>query len=609
MPVRTSHYIRMRDGVRIAVNVTRPQRPGPAPAILHQTRYMRSVDWRRPLAGRGIERFLDSAGSTRERLVAAGYAWVDVDVRGSGASGGTRPSPWWVDEVADGAEIVDWIVARPWSNGAVGATGISYAGTCAEMLLCNQHPAVRAVVPRFSLYDVYTDVAFPGGVHLSWFTETWAAINRALDDNAFDQAFARAIAVNAAALAAGLDDRRPLWARLAGHIASDRFLSRTAALLRLAVRGVTPVSGAPVEALAAAVRDHAGNADVHALAALVTCRDDDRIYAEFPEATIDSFSPHAHADRIRGAGAAVMSYSGWLDGAYNNAAIKRFLDGTAQSLLLGPWDHGGRQQISPHWPERKARFDHDGELIAFFDRHLRGVDLEPPPRVRYYTMGAERWRSADRWPPAWVEPRRWYLDAGRRLSPRQPDGGVDRYRVDPGAGTGARSRWRSLIGVAAPLGYGDRAAHAERLLVYTSSPLPDPLVITGHPIVHLVCAPGASDGALFAYLEDVDPAGRSTYVTEGQLRLLHRRAGEAPYVHAGIGRSFRRADAAPIAAGESVIARFDLLPVSYRFAAGHSLRLAIAGADADHFAPIYRGGEILEIRRGPSRIELPVERL
>jgi hypothetical protein len=607
----------MRDGVRIAVDLTLPaRRAGPVPTILHQTRYMRSIDWRRLLAGRGIERFLDSAGSTRERFVAAGYAWVDVDVRGSGASGGRRPSPWWVDEVADAGELIDWIAGQPWSDGSVGATGVSYAGTGAEMSMINQRPALRAVVPRFSLYDVYADIAFPGGVHLSWFTESWAAVNRALDENAYEQAFARLIGVNAAAFAEVWAQRRAPYsiaARIAAELGRDRFRRHVAAALRLAVRGVTPVDGAGAAALAEAVRDHAGNGDVHAMATQVTFRDDDGVYEEFPSATIDSFSPHAHAAPIAGCGAAVMSYSGWLDGAYNNAAIKRFLDGRADHLLLGPWDHGGRQDISPFSDRRKADYDHDGELVGFFDRHLRGIESVDLPRVRYFTMGAERWNTADSWPPATVEPERWYLDRGGRLAPESPrDDGADPYAIDPGVGTGVRSRWRTLLGLAAPLGYGDRAALAGRMLTYTSAPLPDPLTITGHPIAHLRVDPGASDGALFVYLEDVAPNGRSTYVTEGVLRLLHRAVGEAPCAHAGVPRSFRRADASPVDAGETATARFDLLPVSYRFARGHAIRIAVTGADADHFAPIYRGGETLVVRRGgadPSRIELPVERV
>ncbi len=37
---------------------------------------------------------------------------------------------------------------------------------------------------------------------------------------------------------------------------------------------------------------------------------------------------------------------------------------------------------------------------------------------------------------------------------------------------------------------------------------------------------------------------------------------------------------------QRAVLTFDLLPTSYLFKRGHSIRLAVAGADADHFAPL-----------------------
>jgi hypothetical protein len=51
----------------------------------------------------------------------------------------------------------------------------------AEMLPVNRNPAVKAVAPRFSLFDTYVDIAFPGGIHDAWFTENWRRLNDALD--------------------------------------------------------------------------------------------------------------------------------------------------------------------------------------------------------------------------------------------------------------------------------------------------------------------------------------------------------------------------------------------------------------------------------------------
>lgn len=78
----------------------------------------------------------------------AGFAVVVVDVRGTGASDEVWSGPWSADEVQDMRAILDWIVAQPWSNGAVGATGVSYEGTTAQLTAGLGHPALKAVLAR-----------------------------------------------------------------------------------------------------------------------------------------------------------------------------------------------------------------------------------------------------------------------------------------------------------------------------------------------------------------------------------------------------------------------------------------------------------------------------
>jgi len=61
--------------------------------------------------------------------------------------------------------------------------------------------------------------------------------------------------------------------------------------------------------------------------------------------------------------------------------------------------------------------------------------------------------------------------------------------------------------------------------------------------------------------------------------------------------------------GEVAELRFDLLPTSYSFKMGHSIRLAIAGADQDHFASFPGAPPTVSIQRSvpyPSCVELPV---
>jgi uncharacterized protein len=611
---RSSHYLTMRDGVRIAIDLHLPEgAAGRVPAIVRQTRYLRSLEARTFLP---ITEAFDLYARTRRVFLRAGYAWVDVDVRGSGASGGVQAHPWSKDEVKDGGEVVSWIVAQPWSSGKVGSLGISYDGTCADMLLVNQHPAVAAIAPLFSSWDVFADVAFPGGIYLAWFVEAWSRYNAALDRGAFPEAFTTPIRLIARAAHASPSPRGgDRLVALLGGVDRARFDPAVAAILGRLVAGVTPVEGDAGRAeLARSVAAHAGNFDVHEGAQGLTFRDDRGLAPLVPEEDIDDMSPHAHAAALRGSGAAIYSYSGWRDGAYPNSAIKRHaaVPSPGGRLTIGPWVHTGKLRVRPFDVAVPAGFDHDDELLGFFDEHLRGLpaagDGQP---VHYFTLVEERWKSCASWPPP-ATAEILYLAGGRALATGAPeaDSGDDAHLIDPSLGTGERSRWRSLLSLV-PGDYPDRRDRDRGLLVYDGAPLDRAMEVTGHPVVSLfVSWDDDGDGRIFAYLEDVAPDGRVAYVTEGQLRALHRRTRGSRAVGGIPERSFRRGDAWPLPAGEVGELSFELLPISWRFERGHRVRLAIAGADADHFARATRGStlRVHRSRRFPSRVELPVVR-
>ena len=573
--VRTSRHLTMRDGVKIAIDFYLPKDLAEGekiPTIVWQTRYWRAWKLRWP-----FRLFGDRTMEPLKEFVTRGYAWVSVDARGSGASFGTRPHPWSPDETRDGAEIVDWIVAQPWSDGRVGSYGTSYMGTTAEFLVVNQHPAVKAVAPRFSLFDGYTDVAFPGGAPLSWFTEAWGDYNRMLDENQ---------------LPPGVSEIFGWW-------------------VDYVVAGVRPVDGDQgEELLEAAVADHAANWDVHGTAQQTTYRDD----VNEDGKTLEVFSPHRYADRVDASGTAVYGWSGWFDGAYQHATIKRHhrLTGKANRLILGPWTHGGRQQVRGGI-STPTEFDHVAELLKYFDHHLKGktTGLEGDSPVHYYTMVEGAWKAAPSWPPP-AEAVRYHLAEGGDLTTEAPTARAasDRYQVDYSHGTGDESRWNSLMGL--PVNYPDRAEADAKLLVYDSPPLESDLEVTGHPIATLYVKSTADDGIFLAYLEDVDENGGVSYVTEGVLRGIHRKLsqGTPPYPTVVPYHSFERADGRPMAPGEVTELVFDLLPTSYLFKRGHSIRIALAGADRDHFALIPSveppTWTVLRDEAHPSHVALPV---
>ena len=204
------------------------------------------------------------------------------------------------------------------------------------------------------------------------------------------------------------------------------------------------------------------------------------------------------------------------------------------------------------------------------------------------------------------------MPATARLAAEPGSAGEDRYSVDFTLATGSHTRYGRLAAFDVRDYYTDWDGRDARMLCYTSEPLAADHELSGHPCVTLHLSASEADAALHVYLEDVAPDGTCRYVTEGMLRALHRKERPAPDHHQVVGpfHSYARADAAPLVPGEVATLRFSLLPTSWRVAAGHRLRLAIAGADADNFGQVPHGRPpILSIRRGgvhASSIVLPL---
>lgn len=575
-----SMYLTMRDGNKLAVNVYLPKdlpEGEKIPALLYQTRYWRGAKFSWPFS-MFLDNFIGEAGQLMVPVILNGYALIAIDARGSGASFGQRDHPWTEDEVKDGVEVVDWIISQPWSNGKVGTSGISYSGTTADFLLVNQHPAVKAAVPMFSLYDVYDDISFPGGVHIEYFTYHWGAANERLDANKLPKG--------------------------SGFMAN------------WIVKGVQPVKGEKKE-LKKAIKGHGDNLNVHDGAVTTIFRDD--APATNVIETSDVFSPFTYADKVNEGGAAVYSISGWMDGSYQHAAIKRHLTLTnpQNKLMLGPWEHGGTFNTSPFNPG-KSSFDKVSEILKFFDYHLKGIEtgIYDEPSVHYFTMGDEQWKSADSWPPKGTSVKKLYLDQQNQLSKVIPTaiGSFDSYEVDTTLGTGLHTRWRSVKGdLKQPNTYPEWDNRKHRYLAYIGKPLEQDVEVTGHPVITLYLETDRTDGAVFVYLEDVDENGKVTYVTEGQLRLVHGNLSDEPRMYGDADevpyRTYEKKDARTIIPGEIYQYQFDLLPTSYVFKQGHKVRVSIAGADKDHFRTINTNPATLKVHFSsdhPSHIDLPV---
>lgn len=576
----------MRDGVRIAIDVWLPeelQQDQQIPALMHATRYWRarqnvSDDYR------DDNRFVEA-----EMVNEAGYAFVLVDARGSGASFGTRPYEMNVAEAKDYGEIVDWVIAQPWSNQRVGAFGVSYAGNTAEMLAINRHPAVKAIAPLFNDFDNFGHLVFPGGLLDIGFFERWSRRVQALD-------------------------RNDICAR-------DEVSGADCEALKSTWLGVKPVDGdQDGRILAQAVAEHAANVDPFEAALKYEFRDDPWGGEGGVRNVGYLRSPAGHLEAIEASGVAMFVRAGWQDAATVNGTLGRYMTiDNLQKVFIGPWDHGANNDADPFHetdapvsPTKERQFE---EMIRFFDLFLKQED-DPDLQsdITYYTLGADRWTTTRTWPPAGFVASQWYFGESGQLSTAMPqaESGADEYTVNFDATTGRHNRWWTNNGSGDVI-YPDRAAEDRKLLTFTSSPFAQDAEITGHPLITLFVRSTHEDGAFFAYLEDVAPDGRVTYITEGQLRAIMRRTttAQSPYKKPGPHRSELRADAMPLIPGEVAELTFELWATSVLIRKGHRLRVAIAGSDKDSFLRYPRDGAVPTItvernRRYPSHIELPM---
>lgn len=576
-----TYYITMRDSVKIAIDLYLPkglEEGKKIPTVMHQTRY-----WRRPQLRWPFSMFtkglIGRQGQIIKDIVNQGYAIVNVDSRGSGASYGERAYPWTMDEVKDGAEIVDWIIAQEWSNGKVGSVGASYSGTTAEFLAVNKHPAVKAVILLYSLFDVYDDIAFPGGIYHEFFVENWGKFNAKLDE-----------------------DKLP----------------RGGFLAKLLVKGVARVkTDKRKKTFKNALVDHEANMQVSETSEGVIYRDDTPT-SKVVE-TSDVFSPHSYIEELNASGTAVYSYSGWMDGDYQHSCVKRHLNLTnpQNKLTLGPWEHGGKYSCSTYAPGL-AGFNHTAEFLKFFDYHLKGIDngLYDEPKIHYYTVGEEAWKSTEQWPPAPSKTMNYYLSADNKLSTDKPAGenAFDNYTVDTTAQMGDDSRWKSVIGMLkTPKVYPDLAENIEKHIVYETEPLEEDLIISGHPIAHLNISSSETDGNFHVYLEEIAPDGTTRYITEGLIRGIHRKVSEdteCPYKDAVPCHTYLREDGSELTINQPEKLVVDLLPISYKVAKGHRLVLSLAGADRSHFELMHKAIPEWKIYRSASLssyVTLPIE--
>jgi uncharacterized protein len=167
-------YLTTRDGTKLAIYVHPPEDvsnalptgyvphvpAGPTPVLIEY-------------AGYG---YADPAGPQSGISILAnlmGFTVVDVNMRGTGCSGGAfdffEPL-----QSLDGYDIIETIARQPWAKyGKVGMMGISYGGI-SQLFTAQTRPPSLAAISPLSVIDQVQTTLYPGGILNTGFAFNWA---------------------------------------------------------------------------------------------------------------------------------------------------------------------------------------------------------------------------------------------------------------------------------------------------------------------------------------------------------------------------------------------------------------------------------------------------
>jgi hypothetical protein len=159
--------IPMSDGVKIAVALFLPPGKERFPALLAASPYRFDNDM-----VPAIPMFLWRETGPIGWYLEQGYAYVHMDVRGTGRSGGEYRYQC-KREQRDLYEVVEWLAAQSWSNGKVGGIGQSYFARSQWFMATQNPPSLGCVAPYDGHIDTYRDSAYTGGIPGNYPTSWW----------------------------------------------------------------------------------------------------------------------------------------------------------------------------------------------------------------------------------------------------------------------------------------------------------------------------------------------------------------------------------------------------------------------------------------------------
>ena len=537
-----SNMIPMRDGAGLSTDLYFPEGPREGlSTILIRTPYGKS------------------GGGMVSRFVEEGYAVAVQDMRGRFESEGVyKPS---TGDRNDSHDTVTWLSEQPWSNQKVATYGCSYLGDVQVVLAATQHPNHVAAMPMASTTGYYAHgrpwVSFDGGVFelaqtAGWFSGSGTKIYYGPPASVDRQEWFRS-------------DAAQLF-----RAAPERQTSDLHPYLKtLPIIDILKKSGAPPTDY----EDFASsNPEAPYFHELDWAGDDDRF--DVPAVFFDSWYDYGVAETLQ-----------LFNIFQKNSVSERARDN--QFVIIAPTTHCGWARATEHTivGERDlgdARRDFMDIYLRWYERWLKGVDngITDMPKVQYYLMGKNEWRSADEWPLPNTTSRSLYLHSDGRANSRHGDGVLswsspgeqpaDRYTYDPATPVPSLGGQACCTGMETGAGAYDQSEIEMRsdVLVYTSPALEEGIEVTGQLEVVLYVSSSAKDTDFIAKLVDVYPDGTAFNVQEGAQRMRYRE---------GFSKKVWMQE------GEVYEVHLDLHATGNYFGPGHRVRLEVSSSSFPRF--------------------------
>lgn len=160
-------FINARDGIKLCIDIFRPDSEGVFPVLVAWSSYNKSIQSldRAPIPIGNIMFDHTIEAGDIDFFVKRGYIIIIADARGVGKSEGKWDGIYGLQEQEDCYDLIEWAGVQCWSNENVGMVGISYFSILQPLVAMLQPPHLKAIMPIEVVDNLYHH-NYPGGVFI-----------------------------------------------------------------------------------------------------------------------------------------------------------------------------------------------------------------------------------------------------------------------------------------------------------------------------------------------------------------------------------------------------------------------------------------------------------